>query len=216
MGVCSSCNIRSLGGNVSASAVSCSVRIVLLVVCTVWLVVVKRVTGPATITAEAGFDAIDELLFGELSDWDWGALIHFHVISGFDSTGGRESPAGATLSLILNGGDITSINPVNTGGPVRNNSNDRCLVFTLLNVGSKSSTCKFSTLIFRPVGVLVVGVDRCICKVFYLIDSFVPLVEVGEALFIFGSNRPSLNSLRIWNLSSWDFWSFLRVCGCSC
>ena len=106
------------------------------------------------------------------------------MISGFDSTGGRESPAGTTLSLILNGGNITSINPVNTGGPVRDNTNDRCLVFTFLNVWSKCSTCKFSTLIFRPVGVLVVGVDRCSCKVLDLMDSFVPLVEVGEALFI--------------------------------
>jgi hypothetical protein len=62
--------------------------------------------------------AVDELLFRERSQ----VLVQLNDVLTFDGTSGGESPARTALTLVLNGGDGTSGDPVDGGGSLETSS----------------------------------------------------------------------------------------------
>jgi len=115
LSVSSYINVRCLRSLICAGAVFSSVfSIAWLVVSTVGLVVVEGVTLPATIAAVASLYTVNKLLLGE-SGHGWSSLVHSNMVGRLKSANGGESPAWAALALVLNGGNSTSLNPVDTG-----------------------------------------------------------------------------------------------------
>lgn len=74
------------------------------------LVVVEGDGLVTAIAAEASLDAVNELLLGERKEFTG-----LNLPSTFEGTSGGERPAGSALTLILDGGDGTSSDPVDTG-----------------------------------------------------------------------------------------------------
>jgi hypothetical protein len=74
--------------------------------------------------------AVNKLLLGKRNE-----LSALNLISTFHGTGGRESPAGTALSLVLNRGNGTLSSPVDRGGV---GGNSEVKVITMEN-GSRES-----------------------------------------------------------------------------
>ena len=77
----------------------------------VLLEVLEGLVLPATIATEASLVAGNELLLREV-----GELAGSSEVSVLDGSGGREGPAGTTVSLVLDGVDTTLGSPVSTVG----------------------------------------------------------------------------------------------------
>jgi len=102
-------------GVVSAVSVFAGVGVVGLEDGVVGLEVLEGGGLVSTVASEGKGDAIDELLLGEghkfaVSD----------EVGSLEGSGGGEGPARSALSLILDGGDGTGINPVDGSGGVLN------------------------------------------------------------------------------------------------
>ena len=133
-------------------------------------VVVESEGLVATVAAEAGFDTINELLLGEGEE-----LAGLYEPGTFESASRGETPAGAAVALIFDGGDRTSSDPVDT------------LVEAGHSVGDLSSGCGLDGLVAEQLfvlGVRVVGEDvvadgEVLLDGVGLLDE---LVDLGELL----------------------------------
>jgi len=160
----------------------------------VWIV---SLSGKTTVLLDPGEGVVHPATVAAVVSTNWGALqvvainqvllreglesTSLELVSTFQSTSGRERPAGAALALVLDTSDGTSGDPVNRGGEGRDVSR------SLVDVGSlllriwtgETKANEGSPLIERHVGELVVaeGVG-VVARVVGLDQIFV----VGEVL----------------------------------
>jgi hypothetical protein len=106
-------NVISVVGVISAGTINARVGVAFLRHGAMVLVVAESLTLPATVATAADFITVDELLLRE------GEEITGRNLHGtFEGTSGGESPAGTTLTLILDGVDGTLGDPVDAIGEV--------------------------------------------------------------------------------------------------
>jgi len=106
-----SVDLISLLGVITALAISSSVGIVRFSFETVGGSVFHSLVHPTTLASVISGVAIKDLLFREREE-----LTSLDEVETFESTGGRERPARAALSLILDGGNSTLVSPINGVG----------------------------------------------------------------------------------------------------
>ena len=113
-----------LGSTVCASTIHSSVSIVGFEVSFVAFKISESTWLPTTTAAEAGLNAINELLFSEGKE-----LTSLNLVGTFEGSSWGESPAWTALTLILNGVDCTLVNPVPSSSPVWHSVGDGSLNF---------------------------------------------------------------------------------------
>jgi len=161
-----------------ASSVSGSVGVVLLKVLSVRLDVVHGVFLPSTVATSAGGIAVNDLLLREGKE-----LSSLDEVVSLNGAGGRESPAGSALSLVLNWVDGTLGSPVNRGSSWHGED-------SVLWEGLWSLVSEESLLLLRGhVGELVVSVSGTTVHGVELSNFGVGLLELSESEFVllFGS-----------------------------
>jgi hypothetical protein len=136
--------------------------------------VVHGVFLPSTVATSAGGIAVNDLLLREGKE-----MSSLDEVVSLNGAGGRESPAGSALSLVLNWVDGTLGSPVNRGSSWHGED-------SVLWEGLWSLVSKESLLLLRGhVGELVVSVSGTTVHGVELSNFGVGLLELSESEFVF-------------------------------